>query len=120
VGFFREERDGAVLITRAQQSRQEELRSRTRRYALTMTIRTLAFVVAVAIPVPAGVKIGLIAAAVCLPWLAVTAANAGPVRQKGTPAYDRRAPHEGGEPLRLTGPRVIEGEAVRRDSDPAA
>jgi len=111
VGFFRDDSAPAVLITGAQQSRQDELRSRTRRYAVTMAIRTVSFVAAVALPIPVWAKFLLIVAAICLPWLAVTAANAGPVRSKGTPSYDpgsRRVPER--PPLALEGHRVIDAE----------
>lgn len=111
MGFFRDDH-AAVLITEAQQSRQDELRSRTRRYAITMAIRTVSFVAAVAAPVPVWAKVLLIAAAVCLPWLAVTAANAGPVRSKGTARFDPGATRVEPVPLRLDGHTVIDGETI--------
>lgn len=110
MSFFHDDRPAAVLITQAQQSRQEELRSRTRRYALTMTVRTLAFIVAVILPVPVGAKIALIGAAIILPWLAVMAANAGPVRDDSRASYDVGAGSSLTEPLRIEGGHVIDAE----------
>jgi len=109
VGFFRDD-DDAVLITEAQQSRQSELRSRTRRYAVTMAIRTVSFVAAVVAPIPAWAKVLLIVAAVCLPWLAVTAANAGPVRSRGSASFDPGATRAVRAPLRLDGHAVIDAD----------
>ena len=80
VGFFRP--PDAVLITGAQQSRQREMRQRQRRYSYTMAFRTISFVVAVTLPIPVWAKIAMIGGAIILPWTAVTAANAGPKRQK--------------------------------------
>jgi len=115
VGFFRDDAP-AVLITRAQQSQADEMRARTRRYAVTMGIRTLCFILAVALPLPVWAKFVLIVGAVVLPWLAVTAANAGPVRKTGeAPSFDPGRPAAAPiEPLRLSGAKIIEGEVVDR------
>ncbi len=72
----------AVRITTARSSAAEDMKSRQRRYALSMTIRLVCFVGAVA--VGEGVlRWVLVAAAVFLPLFAVVAANAGDQRDDG-------------------------------------
>ena len=115
MGFFRDD-SPVVLITAAQQSQADEMRARTKRYAITMGIRTLSFILAVALPLPVWAKFVLIVAAVVLPWLAVTAANAGPVRSHDEPvSYD--APRDAAPPrapLPIAATKVIDGEVVDR------
>ena len=72
----------AVRITTARSSAADDMKSRQRRYAIAMTIRTVCFVAAVVIG--SGIFMWLmIAAAVFLPFLAVVAANAGDQRNDG-------------------------------------
>jgi Protein of unknown function (DUF3099) len=66
----------AVRITTAPTSRSEDIRGRERRYIISMTIRTVAFVAAVAVG-PGWLRWVLIAAALVLPYVAVVLANAG-------------------------------------------
>lgn len=66
----------AVRITTAPTSRSEEIAARQRRYVISMTIRTLCFVAAVAVG-PGWLRWVLIAGAVFLPYIAVVMANAG-------------------------------------------
>lgn len=70
------------LVTTAGKSPREEQRERTRRYLVTMGIRTLCFVLAVvlyAVHLRWAAAITA-AASLILPWVAVVAANAGPKR----------------------------------------
>ena len=72
--------DQPLLVTTAPQSPRDELRSRQRRYLVTMGIRVVCFVLAIVLATlhlawAAGVAV---AASLVLPWVAVIAANAGP------------------------------------------
>ena len=72
----------AVRITTARTSAADDMRSRQRRYALSMTIRMVCFFAAVMV----GDNIFrwiLVAAAVFLPFIAVVIANAGDQRDDG-------------------------------------
>ena len=83
------------LVTSAGKSPREEQRERTRRYLVTMAIRTACIVMAVVfyvldLHVLAAVTA---AASLILPWVAVVAANAGPRREVlGRPALYEREP----------------------------
>jgi hypothetical protein len=69
----------AVRITTAPISRAEDIKARQRRYVISMTIRSVAFVAAVAVG-PGWLRWVLIAAALLLPYVAVVLANAGDQR----------------------------------------
>jgi len=107
VSFFRP--PDAVLITGAQQSRQQEMAKRQRRYSYTMAFRTISFVVAVVLPIPVWAKIALIGGAIILPWTAVTAANAGPKQQKGADPWEGSADPE---PLQLDPSTIVTGAVI--------
>jgi Protein of unknown function (DUF3099) len=64
----------AVRITTAATSREEEISHRQRRYAISMGIRTVCFLAAVAVG-PGWLRWVLIAGAVLLPYVAVVLAN---------------------------------------------
>jgi threonine/homoserine/homoserine lactone efflux protein len=121
VGFFRPAQ-GAVLITGAQQSRQDEMRTRQRHYSYTMAFRTISFVVAVVLPIPVWAKILLLGGAIVLPWTAVTAANAGPKLQKTARAYTPDGPEGDAPPLLLDPATIIAGSVVTPPdpTDPAS
>lgn len=72
MGFFR---PPAVLVTTAAQSRREELRRRELKYVLMMSVRVVAFILAVVLfhGVLRWIAVFL---ALVLPWLAVVIANA--------------------------------------------
>ncbi|HVU73774.1 MAG TPA: DUF3099 domain-containing protein [Mycobacteriales bacterium] len=93
-------------MTDAQQSRQEELSARVRRYTWTMGVRTACFLLAALLPIPLVWRIPFILGGMVLPYIAVTIANAGPVRTNDRPVGytdpDRRA----------TPPKQIEGHTV--------
>jgi hypothetical protein len=72
----------AVRITTARSSAADDMKTRQRRYAVSMTIRTVCFVAAVAVG-PGVLRWVLVAAAVFLPLLAVVMANAGDQRNDG-------------------------------------
>jgi hypothetical protein len=75
-------KQGSVVVTTAGRSGTEDRRMRQRRYALTQAVRLVCFLLAVALPVPLGVKLVLIVAAFVLPWMGVVAANGGPKREQ--------------------------------------
>jgi hypothetical protein len=84
--------DGPVLVTTAPPSPRDEQRARERRYLVTMGIRVVCFVLAIVL-VAAGLRweAGIaVAASLILPWVAVVAANAGPVRVSEQPSLVRR------------------------------
>lgn len=64
----------AVRITTAPTSRSDELATRQRRYAISMTIRTVCFLAGVAVG-PGWLRWVLMAGAVFLPYIAVVMAN---------------------------------------------
>jgi Flp pilus assembly protein TadB len=72
----------AVRITTARSSAADDMRSRQRRYAISMTIRLVCFVGAVAVG-PGVLRWVLVAAAVFLPLFAVVMANANDQRHDG-------------------------------------
>ena len=72
----------AVRITTARSSAAEDMRSRQIRYAVSMTIRLVCFLAAVAVG-PGALRWVLVAAAVFLPFFAVVIANAGDQRDDG-------------------------------------
>jgi hypothetical protein len=72
----------AVRITTARSSAADDMRSRQRRYAVSMTIRIVCFVAAVAVG-PGVLRWVLVAGAVFLPLFAVIMANAGDQRDDG-------------------------------------
>jgi fatty acid desaturase len=83
----------AVRITTARSSAAEDMRSRKKRYAWSMSIRLVCFVAAVA--VGSGVFMWLlIAGAVFLPLFAVVIANAGDQRDDGFRLPEGPGAHE--------------------------
>ncbi|WP_107774440.1 DUF3099 domain-containing protein [Nocardioides sediminis] len=70
----REDRSAPVRITTAATSHHEDIAARQRRYVISMTIRTVCFVAAVAVG-PGWLRWVLVAAALLLPYVAVVMAN---------------------------------------------
>ena len=83
----------AVRITTARSSAADDMRSRQRRYAISMTIRIVCFVAAVAVG-PGVLRWVLVAAAVFLPLFAVIMANAGDQRDDGFRLPESPGTHE--------------------------
>ena len=83
----------AVRITTARSSAAEDMRSRQRRYAISMTIRLVCFVGAVAVG-PGVLRWVLVAAAVFLPLFAVIMANANDQRDDGFSLPSNVGAHE--------------------------
>lgn len=71
-----------VRITTAQRSSADDMVSRQRRYAISMTIRTVCFIAAVAVG-PGWLRWVLVGLAVFLPFFAVVMANAGNQKNDG-------------------------------------
>ena len=70
-----------ILITDAAASYEDQRAARKRRYAVLMAVRLLLFVLAAAAhPVSSWLAVGLLAASVPLPWIAVLIANDAPPR----------------------------------------
>jgi hypothetical protein len=78
----REDRSTAVRITTAATSHHADIALRQRRYVISMTIRTLCFVSAVAVG-PGWLRWVLVAGAVLLPYVAVVLANSSTRRDDG-------------------------------------
>lgn len=70
-------------VTAARSGLSEDVHARTRRYLISMGIRTVCLVGAVIASGP--LRWSLVAAAVFLPWFAVVAANAGRERAPAPP-----------------------------------
>ena len=87
----------AVRITTAQSSSAEDMAARQRRYAISMAIRTVCFIAAVAVG-PGWLRWVLVAAAVFLPLFAVVMANAGNQKNDGFTLPDSPGTHELGAP----------------------
>ena len=83
----------AVRITTARSSAAADMHSRQVRYAVSMTIRLVCFIAAVAVG-PGVVRWILVAAAVFLPFFAVVMANAGNQRDDGFTLRDAPGTHE--------------------------
>ncbi len=80
---------GAIRITTASSSRNEDIAARQRRYVFSMALRTVCFVGAV---VTTGVlRWVLVAAALVLPYIAVVMANAVASRSDGFELTDGAA-----------------------------
>ena len=102
-----------VLITSAAQSRQDEIRHRERRYVLAMMVRVVLLIVTV-VALHGWVRFPGVVAAICIPWLAVLYANAGPIRsRRGRPSLyprDTSALADDPYPLGDGGQTIVEGE----------
>ena len=83
----------AVRITTAQRSSAEDMVARQKRYAISMTLRTVCFVAAVAVG-PGWLRWVLVAGAVFLPFFAVVMANAGNQKNDGFTLPDQPGAHE--------------------------
>ena len=83
----------AVRITTARSSAADDMRSRQRRYAWSMSIRLVCFIAAVAVG-PGVLRWVLVAAAVFLPLFAVVMANAGDQRDDGFILPESPGTHE--------------------------
>ena len=84
----RHERRGAAVIsvTSAQRGHSEDLDSRIARYAWTMSIRVVCFILAVVTPSPW--RWGFVVGAIVLPYVAVVLANShGSTKQTNENAY---------------------------------
>ena len=74
-------------ITNAQRGTADQQSGRTRKYLISMSIRTVCFILAIVIP--GWPRIAFIIAALALPYLAVVVANAG--RENDDPPIDQVA-----------------------------
>ena len=83
----------AVRITTARSSAADDMRSRQRRYAWSMSIRLVCFIAAVAVG-PGVLRWVLVAAAVFLPLFAVVMANARDQRDDGFILPESPGTHE--------------------------
>ena len=92
----RQQRPAEVhTITTAQASRDVDLSRRMRKYLISMSVRTVCFVLAVVFDGP--LRWVFASAAVVLPYVAVVVANAAPRRVDGHPGYEpERKAIEGG------------------------
>ena len=71
-----------VLITDAQRSYEDELRSRKRRYAIMMGMRVPCMVLAAVFYQTPWLAVGLLVLSIPLPWMAVLIANDRPPRKR--------------------------------------
>ena len=83
----------AVRITTARSSAAADMKSRQRRYAISMTIRTVCFLAAVFVG-DGVLRWILVGAAVFLPFLAVVIGNASDTRNDGFALPDASYAHE--------------------------
>jgi Flp pilus assembly protein TadB len=99
ISLRRRERSPIHQITGARPGVRDDVNSRTRRYLISMGVRTVCFLLAV---VTAGwLRWVMIAAAVVLPYLSVVFANSGRERIEAFPG------------VAATTPKAIEGPASR-------
>jgi hypothetical protein len=87
-------------ISQARESLDDEMHHRMKRYLISMSIRTVCFILAVVLD--GWLRWTMAGAAIVLPYVAVVMANAGP--SKGAPAASRYTPTV----------HAIEGGAVHR------
>lgn len=106
----RRKHDEAVRITTAGSNPEADISARQRRYVISMTIRTICFVAAVAVG-PGWFRWVLVAAAFLLPYVAVVMANAASSKDDGF-----QLPPGGFEHKELGGPS---GDNPPTDTGPA-
>ena len=113
MSFFR---PPATVVTTAGQGRREELRRRELRYVLTMSVRVIAFILAVLLfhGVLRWVAVFL---ALVLPWLAVVVANA-PFRASGAAPNPVTPRAPASLPAAQDRERVVDGEWRRAGDGP--
>ena len=106
-------RTRAYLVTGAAISREQEFRSRRRRYALTMAMRVV-LLVAAALTVRYSVWLAVIigVTSAILPWIAVLMANDGPPK---TSKYYRKVIPEGERERAIAAPSGDNGNRVILD-----
>jgi hypothetical protein len=92
-GGMRRDRSDSVRITTASRPHSEDIRGRERRYLISMGIRTLCFLLAVAF-MGHWIMWFFLAASIFLPYVAVVLANAGAAPDPGGPdfSYEARRP----------------------------
>jgi hypothetical protein len=99
------------VVTSAPLTLEQERSLRERRYAWTMGLRTVMFIIAISVPMPIWLRLVVIVASMVLPWFAVVAANQPQKRVHGVavlgPGVGAAQP---AAPQRLEGVRVVEGE----------
>lgn len=101
------------VVTTAEMSRAQDRQIRQRRYFMLQGGRVLCIALQ-AFPLPAWARIVLIAGAVCLPWMGVVQANAGPSRVVQRKPAASELPDEPPVRTALAAPRVIDGDPVPR------
>ena len=84
---MRRDRSGSVRITSAARPHSEDVRGRERRYLISMGIRTLCFLLAVAF-MGHWVMWVFLAGSIVLPYVAVVLANAGAAPDPDGTAFD--------------------------------
>lgn len=94
MAFRRRVRTPVHVVTKARSSRYDDIAERQRRYLITMAIRTAAVLVAFFAPLPLWGRLLAVALGLVLPWISVTAANAGPLPQHSMTKFDPNAPPE--------------------------
>jgi hypothetical protein len=95
--FFRRSKEPVYQITGARPGVRDDVDSRTRRYLVSMGIRTVCFILAVVFS--GWLRWGFVGAALLLPYLSVVFANSGRERIESLPGLD----HD-------TNPRAIESK----------
>jgi hypothetical protein len=103
------------LVTSAQKAHSEAMHGRTRRYLISMGIRTVCLVLAIFVA-HGWLRLIFIAGAIALPWFAVVLANAGPVQDDEQPEFIQSGPRELG-PADHTGEDLSAGADQRQDID---
>jgi Mn2+/Fe2+ NRAMP family transporter len=83
----RERADDAVQITSAARGHSDDIGHRQRRYVISMTVRTVCFVLAVVFRGLPVLMWAFIVASFVLPYVAVVMANAGASTDPGNPEY---------------------------------
>jgi hypothetical protein len=78
--------DDVYVVTSARTPHSAEVARRTRRYLISMGVRTLALVLAIFV-LHGWLRLVAIVAGLILPWIAVVLANAGPVPDAEQPEY---------------------------------
>ncbi len=115
---LRVKRQQPVLITDAERSPDDQLRSRQVRYLVMMSIRALCLVAAAVLVSSRAPMLWLwvplcVIATVMLPWLAVLIANDGPPKEEYRLSHRRRRVHPG-EP----GPRALDARPAPAEPRP--
>lgn len=106
----------ATVITVAEPSYDEQLRSRRKRYLIMMGMRVPFLIAAALLYQTPWIALAVLAISIPLPWVAVLLANDRPARKREAPPAHMTVSHD--RALPVGGRQIIEGESVPGRDEP--